>query len=123
VHRTVSGEPTVGRLIRARRVAEPTARRGTGLSGVHRAVSGAPTAPRRQRSASPNKERDLHRTVSGGAPDYPVCQATEGKKCLPGMHSTAPSYLGAIKGTSGAWRRTPSILKAFLSTKTSIPRF
>jgi hypothetical protein len=45
---------------------------GTGLSGVHRTVSGAPTAPRRQRSASPNKERDPHRTVSGGAPDCPV---------------------------------------------------
>jgi hypothetical protein len=28
VHRTVSGEPTVGHLIRARRVAEPTTRRG-----------------------------------------------------------------------------------------------
>jgi hypothetical protein len=36
---------------------------GTGLSGVHRTVSSAPTAPRRQWSASPNKEGDLHRTV------------------------------------------------------------
>jgi hypothetical protein len=34
-----------------------------------------------------------------GAPDCPVRQATEGKICLPGMHSTAPSFLGAIKGT------------------------
>jgi hypothetical protein len=66
---------------------------------VHRTVSGAPTAPKRQRSASPNKERDPHRIVSGGAPDCPVRQATEGKNCLPGMHSTAPSCLGAIKGT------------------------
>jgi hypothetical protein len=66
---------------------------------VHRTVSGAPTAPRLQRSASPNKERDPHRTVSGGAPDCPVCQAIEGKNCLPGMLSTAPSCLGAIKGT------------------------
>jgi hypothetical protein len=66
---------------------------------VHRTVSGAPTAPNRQRSASPNKERDLHRTVSGGAPDCPMHQATEGKNCLPGMLSTAPSCLGAIKGT------------------------
>jgi hypothetical protein len=38
---------------------------GTGLSGVHRTVSGAPTAPRRQRSATPKKERNPHRTVSG----------------------------------------------------------
>jgi hypothetical protein len=66
---------------------------------VHRTVSGAPTAPRRQRSASPEKERNPHRTVSGGAPDCPVRQATEGKNCLPGMLSTAPSCLGAIKGT------------------------
>jgi hypothetical protein len=37
--------------------------------------------------------------VSGGAPDCPVRQATEGKNCLPRMHPTAPSCLGAIKGT------------------------
>jgi hypothetical protein len=66
---------------------------------VHRTVSSAPTAPKRQRSASTNKERNPHRTVSGGAPDCPVHQATEGKNCLPGMLSMAPSCLGAIKGT------------------------
>jgi hypothetical protein len=110
IHRTVrcapdcpvsqqSARPTVGREIRARRVAEPTVRRG------HRTVRcapdsvRAPTARNLQRSASPNKERDPHRTVSGGAPDCPVRQATEGKNCLPGMLSMAPSCLGAIKGT------------------------
>jgi hypothetical protein len=66
---------------------------------VHRTVSGALMAPERQRSASPKKERNPHRTVSGGAPDCPVRQATVGKNCLPGMHSTAPSCLRAIKGT------------------------
>jgi hypothetical protein len=66
---------------------------------VHRTVSGAPMALNRQRSASPKKERNPHRTVSGGAPDCPVRQAAEGKNCLPGMLSTAPSCLGAIKGT------------------------
>jgi hypothetical protein len=66
---------------------------------VHRTVSGAPTAPRLQLSASPNKERDQHRIVSGGAPDCPVRQATEGKNSLLELLSTAPSYLGAIKGT------------------------
>jgi hypothetical protein len=66
---------------------------------VHRTVSGAPTALKLQRSASPKKERNLHQIVSGGAPDYPVRQATEGKNCLPGMLSTAPSFLGAIKRT------------------------
>jgi hypothetical protein len=85
--------PTVGRIIRMRRVARANGQKG------HRTVSGAPTAPKRQRSASPKKERNLHRTVSGGAPDCPVRQAIEGKNCLPGMLSTAPSCLGAIKGT------------------------
>jgi hypothetical protein len=89
----LSGEPTVGRAIRAKHVAEPTVGRG------HRTVSGAPTAPKCQRSASTKKERNPHRTVSGGAPDCPVRQATEGKDCLLEMLSTAPSCLGAIKGT------------------------
>jgi hypothetical protein len=89
----LSGEPTVGRAIRARHLVEPTVGRG------HRTVSGAPTALRRQWSASPKKERNPHRTVSGGAPDCLVRQATEGKICLPEMLSTAPSCLGAIKGT------------------------
>jgi hypothetical protein len=66
---------------------------------VHQTVSGAPTVPKHQWSASPNKEGDPHRTVSGGAPDCPVRQATEDKNCLPGLLSTAPSCLGAIKGT------------------------
>jgi hypothetical protein len=66
---------------------------------VHRIVSGAPTAPKRQWSAAPKQERNPHRTVSGGAPDCSVRQSTEGKNCLPGMLSTAPSCLGAIKGT------------------------
>jgi hypothetical protein len=98
-HRTVrwctglSGEPIVGRIIRMRLVARANGQKG------HQTVSGAPTAPKRQRSASPNKERNPHRTVSGGAPDCPVRQATEGKNCLLEMLSTAPSCLGAIKGT------------------------
>jgi hypothetical protein len=88
---------------------------GTGLSGVHRTVSGAPTAPKRQRSAAPNQERNPHRTVSGGAPDCPVRQATEGKNCLPGMLSTAPSCLGAIKGT-------PKRMEEYTKHPLSIPK-
>jgi hypothetical protein len=99
-----SAGPMVGRAIRAGHVAEPTARRG------HRTVSGALMALNLQRSASPNKKRDLHQTVSGGAPDCPVRQATEGKNCLPGMLSTAPSCLGAIKGTP---RRMEEYTKQF----------
>jgi hypothetical protein len=37
--------------------------------------------------------------MSGGAPDCPVCHPTEGKNCLPIGSPTAPSCLGAIKGT------------------------
>jgi hypothetical protein len=70
IHRTVrcapdcpvsqrSAGPTVGCAICARHVAEPTVGRG------HQTVSGAPTAPRRQRSALPQKERNPHQTVSG----------------------------------------------------------
>jgi hypothetical protein len=88
-----SAGPTVGRVIRARRVARANGQKG------HRTVSGASTAPKRQRSASPKKERNPHRTVSGGAPDCTVRQATEGKNCLLEMLSTTPSCLGAIKGT------------------------
>jgi hypothetical protein len=93
----------------------PTVGRGTGLSGVNRTVSGAPTAPRPQRSASPNQERNPHRTVSGGAPDCPVRQATKGKICLPGMLSTAPSCLGAIKGT-------PRRMEEYTKHSKSIPK-
>jgi hypothetical protein len=73
----LSGEPTVGRANgRLRDLRETRGRANgwerapdcpvcTGLSGVHRTVSGAPMAPRRQRSTTPQKERNPHRTVSG----------------------------------------------------------
>jgi hypothetical protein len=53
--------------------------------------------------------------VSGGAPDYSVRQATEGKNCLPGMLSTAPSCLGAIKGT-------PRHMEEMIKHSLSIPK-
>jgi hypothetical protein len=110
IHRTVrcapdcpvsqrSAGPTVGCAICARHVAEPMVGRG------HRTVrcasdsvrcansSKAPTVgfAREGKKSAPNSVRC--------APDCPVRQATEGKICLPGMLSTAPSCLGAIKGT------------------------
>jgi hypothetical protein len=94
----LSGEPTVGRANGRPRDPRGTRGRANGREGSTR-LSGAPMVPKRQRSASPNKEGDPHRTVSGGAPDCPVRQATEGKNCLPRLLSTAPSCLGAIKGT------------------------
>jgi hypothetical protein len=53
---------------------------------------------------------DMLQCLSGGAPDCPVHHPTEGKNCLPCWLPTAPSCLGAIKGTLGAWRSHPSIL-------------
>jgi hypothetical protein len=38
--------------------------------------------------------------MSGGAPDCPVRHPTEGNNCLPIRTPTAPSCLGAIKGTT-----------------------
>jgi hypothetical protein len=76
-----------------------TVRWCTGLSGEP-IVGRANGRPRNPRATRGKCQR------SDGAPDCPVCtgqcpvrQATEGKNCLPGMHSTTPSCLGAIKGT------------------------
>jgi hypothetical protein len=63
---------------------------------VHRTVSGAPNSPKIQRSAAPGMKGDPHRTCYSGCP---VRHPTEGKNCLPRMPPTAPSCLGAIKGT------------------------
>ena len=117
IHRTVrcapdcpvsqrSAGPTVVCVIRARRVAEPTARRG------HRTVRCAPDSVR---CANGSKAPTVGFAKEGkkSAPDCPVRQATEGKNCLPGMHSTAPSCLGAIKGTP---RRMEEHTKHSLST-------
>ena len=142
-----SAGPTVGRVIRARRVAEPTVRRGHRtvrcapdsvrcarlarakwpLSGIrrrrtakiHRTVRCAPDCPvrqicnGRQRSASPFKERNRAPDTVRCAPDCPVRPTTEGKDGLPDLFSTAPSCLGAIKGTP---RRMEEETKHSLST-------
>ena len=71
----------------------------TGLSGVHLTVFGMPSGPRVERSTSPKKERNRALFMSGGAPDCPVRQRTEGKNCLPNGAPKASSYLEAIKGT------------------------
>jgi hypothetical protein len=111
VHRTVSGEPTVGCAIRARHVAEPTVGRG------HRTVWCAPDSVRCANGSqaptvdyAPEGKKSAPDTVRC-APDCPVRQATEGKICLPGLLSTAPSCLGAIKGTP---RRMEEQYQAFL---------
>jgi hypothetical protein len=108
IHRTVwwctglSGEPmaaraTVGRAIRARRVAPANGRSGAPdsvwcVNGYNSATVGCAILGRR--SALDNEQ-----WMSSGAPDCLVRHPTEGKNCLPRMPPTAPSCLGAIKGT------------------------
>jgi hypothetical protein len=117
IHRTVrcaldhpmsqrSARPTVGRAICAGHVAEPTARRGhrtvwcaPDMSGVHRTCPVRQRLSGCQRSAAPVKERNRAPDTVWCAPDCPVRQSTEGKISLPRLLSTAPSCLGAIKGT------------------------
>jgi hypothetical protein len=105
VHRTMSGEPTVGRAICAGHMAKPTARRGHRTVRVHQRLQVC------QRSASLFKERNQAPDSVRCAPDCPVHQTTEGKNCLPRLLSTAPSCLGAIKGTP---RRMEENTQAFL---------
>jgi hypothetical protein len=72
---------------------------GTGLSGVHRTCPVRQRLSNLQRSASPFKEGNRAPDSVRCAPDCPLRQTTEGKNCLPRLLSTAPSCLGAIKGT------------------------
>jgi hypothetical protein len=104
----LSGEPTVGCAICARHVAEPTVGR------VHRTVRCAPDSVR---CANGSQAPTVGFAKEGkkSAPDCPVRQATEGKICLPGMLSTAPSCLGAIKGT-------PRRMEEYTKHSLSIPK-
>jgi hypothetical protein len=111
IHRTVrcapdcpvsqrSAGPTVGRGFCARHVAKPTVERG------HRTCPVRQRRPDLQRSALPFKEGDRAPDTVRCAPDCPVRQSTEGKICLPSLLSTAPSCLGAIKGTPRRMKET-----------------
>jgi hypothetical protein len=114
IHRTVrwctglSGEPTaasatVGRQIRGRRVACSNGREVASDCPVctgqcrcaNRYISATVGCAILGRRSAPDHEQCL----SGGAPDCPVRHPTEGKNCLPRLLPTAPSCLGAIKGT------------------------
>jgi hypothetical protein len=50
---------------------------------------------------------DMLQWLSGGAPDCPVRHPTEGNFGLPRMPPTAPSCLGAIKGTPRRMEEAP----------------
>jgi hypothetical protein len=110
IHRTVrcapdcpvsqrSARPTVGRAIRARHVAKPTVGRGHRTVRCAPDMSGAPTSSDLQRSSARFMERNRAPDTVRCAPDCPVRPTTEGKDSLPDVFSTAPSCLGAIKGT------------------------
>jgi hypothetical protein len=104
----LSGEPKaasamVGRQIRVRRVARSNGRQEAPdcpvCTGQCRCANGYNSATvgcaiLRRRSAP-----DHEQCMSDGAPDCPVRHPTEGKNCLPRLPPTAPSCLGAIKGT------------------------
>jgi hypothetical protein len=110
IHRTVrwctglSGEPTVGRTIRAWRVAEPTVRWGHWTVWCApdsvRCANGSKSATVDCANLGRRSAPDREQWMSGGAPDCPVRHLTECKNCLPGLLPTAPRPLGPIKGTS-----------------------
>ena len=72
---------------------------GTGLSGVHRTCPVRQRLPDLQRSTALFKEGNRAPDSVRCAPDCPVRPTTEGKDGFPDLFSTAPSCLGAIKGT------------------------
>jgi hypothetical protein len=135
IHRTVrwctglSSEPTVAsatvsRAIRGRRVARTNGRQGAPdcpvRTGQHRTVSDVPTGPELQRSSMPEKEGDRHRTCYSDCPvAHRTVRCTTRQKAslaflvgLPCWPPTAPSCLGAIKGTP---RRMEELHKHSLS--------
>jgi hypothetical protein len=89
--------PTVGCTIIGRRVARANGRLVTSDTVQCANETEGPTidcARKGRRSGT-----GLLLFMSGGAPDCPVRHPTEGKNCLPIGSPTAPSCLGAIKGT------------------------
>jgi hypothetical protein len=84
---------------------------------VHRTVSDAPTDSVMQQSSTPEKETNPHRTVYS---DCPVHHPTEGKDSLPCWPSTAPSCLGAIKGTPRRMEESPKHSLSILSLPHSV---
>jgi hypothetical protein len=118
-HRTVwwctrlSGEATVGRANGRPRNPRTTRGRANGQKG-HQTVRCAPDSVR----CANDSESPMVGFAKEGkksAPDCPVRQVTEGKNCLPGMLSTAPSCLGAIKGT-------PRRMEEYTKHPLSIPK-
>ena len=120
----LSGEPTVGRANGRPRNLRATRGRANGRKGAPdcpvctghvRCANGSQICNGRQRSASPFKETNQAPDSVRCAPDCPVRQSTEGKISLPRLLSTAPSCLGAIKGT-------PRRMEEYTKHSLSIPK-
>jgi hypothetical protein len=90
---------------------------------AHQTVSGAPTSEVATVGCARNgrKSRTGHEQwLSGGAPDCPVRHPTEGNFGLPRMPPTAPSCLGAIKGTPRRMKESPKHTLRILSLPHSV---
>jgi hypothetical protein len=89
--------PTVGRRHRTIWCAPDSVRCANGYNSatVGYAILGRRSAP------------DHEQCLSGGALDCPLRHPTEGKNCLPRLPPTAPSCLGAIKGTPRRMEESP----------------
>jgi hypothetical protein len=135
IHRTVrwctglSGEPTVasatvGRAIRGRRVARVNRRLGAltvrcapdSVRCVNQSEVATVSYAKNGRKSCIGHEQCL----SGGTPDCPVRHPTEGKISLPRMPPTAPSCLGAIKGTPRRMEESPKHTLSILSLPHSV---
>jgi hypothetical protein len=118
-----SSAPTVGRAIRRRRMATPTV--GSGHQTVRCAPDSVRCAnwPRVATVICARKGRrstpDCLQWLSGGAPDCPVRHSTEGKDGLPCWLPTAPSCLGAIKGTPRRMEELPKLTRNILRLQDS----
>ena len=104
----LSGEPTVGRANGRPRDLRGTRGQANGRKGAPdcpvctghvRCANGSQICNGRQRSAALFMEINRAPDSVRCAPDCPVRPTTEGKDGLPDWFSTAPSCLGAIKGT------------------------
>jgi hypothetical protein len=119
-HRTVRCAPDCPvrqRLPDLQRSAAPFKERNRALDSV-RCAPDCPVRqrlPDLQRSAAPFKERNRALDSVRCAPDCSVRPKTEGKISLPELLSTAPSCLGAIKGT-------PRRMKEYIKHSYNIPK-
>jgi hypothetical protein len=120
IHRTVrwctglSDEPTVGQANGRPRNPRVTRGQANGQKGAPDCPVCTEQCPVRQRLQIFNGQlRQNRKGISTG--QCPVHHPTEGKDSLPGLLSTAPSCLGAIKGT-------PRRMEEYTKHSLSIPK-